>query len=147
MQLNPGDKVFIKYFVNSTAPVNTTSTITLKACFGPQSSANRAWRKAAPVIVDDKSCSTKITAGLPPTGNFTYTVTNRLAPAVYRIQALEICTDNVACSYGASTGFFQTYTINATPGWLMAMAGCFSAIGPLSLAAFFVWERNIKKKQ
>jgi High-affinity nitrate transporter accessory len=137
----------INYAVNTTTPANATSTINLKACFGPQSSANRAWRKPNPVIVDDKSCSTKITTGLPPTGNFTYTVTTRLAPAVYRIQALEICPGNVACSMGASAAYFQTYTIDATPGWLMAMAGCFAALGPLSLVAFFVWEQYMKKRQ
>lgn len=146
-QLYTGDTVKITYNVNTTTPANTTSTITLKGCYGPESSMNRAWRKPKPVIKDDKQCSVKIAAGLPPTGEYTYTVKDNTAPAVYRIMALEICPGNVACSLGKSVAFYQTQPINSQPGWLMAMVGVFSTIGPITLAAYFVTERHMKKNK
>ena len=48
--LSPGDSVKITYNVNVTTPANATSTVNLKGCFGPESTANRAWRKVNPVI-------------------------------------------------------------------------------------------------
>lgn len=137
----------IQYSVNSTTPVNSTSTITLKACFGPESSLNRAWRKPNPVIVDDKQCSTKIASKLPPTGQYLYGIAGNAAPAVYRVIAIEICADGTACSMGASPGFFQVLASNSTPGWLMAMTGAFAAIGPVTLTGFFMFEHYIKKRK
>ena len=50
------------------------NTITLMPCYNNASSANRAWRKANPVISKDKQCqsSAPIAKGLPP-GNGTFT--------------------------------------------------------------------------
>jgi len=45
-----GDSIKIAYVVNSTYTVNSTATVTLKGCFSPASSANRAWRKFNNVI-------------------------------------------------------------------------------------------------
>lgn len=146
-KLYAGDAVLITYNVNTTTPANSTSTVTLKACFGAESSLNRAWRKPGPLIADDKQCSTKVATKLPPTGQYLYGIAENTAPAVYRIIAIEICADGTACSMGASPGFYQVMHSNSRPGWLMAMTGVFAAIGPVVLAGFFITEHYIKKRK
>lgn len=42
--------IIITYSVNTTYTVNATSTVTLKACYSPASTVNRAWRKPNDVI-------------------------------------------------------------------------------------------------
>jgi hypothetical protein len=117
---------------------------------GPQSTSNRAWRKANPVISLDKQCGVAIAAGLPPQGDFVWKVGPNVAPAVYSIIALEVCAGGQYCGIsaagGAGSGYFQVFPVEDRPTWLMACAGAFAAIGPLSLASFFVWEWKIKKK-
>lgn len=143
-----GQSVTITYSVNSSYVANTSSTVTLKGCFSATSSANRAWRKANPIIAKDKQCSVKIATGLPAAGgNFTFKLGPNMAPAVYRVLALEVCTGGAFCAMGSSPGYFQVLAIDSRPKWLIVMASCFAAIGPVSLAAFFVWEQKIKKQQ
>ena len=146
LKAGTGDSVKIMYSVNGTAPVNSTATITLKACFSAATAANRAWRKPSPIIVDDKQCSVKIAAGLPYTGEYTYVVGPDSIPAVFNILALEICEGGAACGTGRSLGYYQVEAINYTPTWLLAMTGVFATIGPIVLASFFVWEFKMKKK-
>ena len=146
-QLYPGDVVKISYAVNTTTPANATSTVTLKACFGPQSSVNRAWRKPNANITLDKQCSTKIAANLPPEGEFNYIISSNVPPAVYRVLAMEFCTGGAVCGLGASQGFYEVNLADVTPSWLMALVGVFATIGPLTLIGFFVTERYLKKNK
>lgn len=88
-----------------------------------------------------------IAAGLPPQGDFVWKVGPNVAPAVYSIIALEICAGGQYCGMSATgaSGYFQVFPVEDRPTWLMAMAGCFAAIGPLALASFFIWEWKLKK--
>ena len=147
MQLVSGNAVKITYNVNTTTPANATSTITLRGCYGAQSSANRAWRKPNPIIAKDKQCSVKIATGLPPAGEYVYKIGDAVAPAVYRVMALEICESGAACAMGSSPGYYETEPINSTPGWLLAMVGVFATIGPVCLAGYFITERKMKKNK
>ena len=149
MQAGVGQSVAIAYAVNTTFAPNSTSTITLKGCYGLQSTSNRAWRKANPVISLDKQCGVAIAAGLPPQGEFTWKVGPNTAPAVYSVIALEVCAGGLYCgsSATAASGYFQVLLVNDRPTWLMVMAGCFAALGPLSLASFFIWENKFKAKK
>jgi hypothetical protein len=40
----------------------------------------------------------------------------------------------------------QIVPINSRPGWLLALVGVLAAVGPVTLAAFFTWEKVIKKE-
>lgn len=126
---------------------NATSTITIKGCYSPTSSKDRPWRKAKPVIADDKQCSVKIASAKAPEGTFTWTPPQQAAPATYSVRVLEVCADGSYCGMGNSKGFYQIDPIDNRPTWLMVMAGCFAAIGPIVLASFMTWEYMGKKKQ
>lgn len=138
-----GQAVTVTYSLNSTYPANTNSTVKMMRCFGPESTKNRAWRKANPVISLDKQCK-QIAVGLPSTGSYTWLLDANVPPAVYKFTALEVCADGLYCGIGSST-FFQALAIDSTPTWLLAMTGAFAAIGPISMVGYFVYEQKMKK--
>lgn len=148
------DSITINYSGPVGAPGNT---ISLMSCYAPVSTANRAWRKAEPVINKDKQCNTgeatsgkPFATGLPTgTGSFTWTPGPNTPPATYFIQLLEIVADSGSdptyAAMGRSPGQYTIIPINSTPGWLLALTGVFCAIGPVVLAGFFIVEKVIKK--
>jgi len=144
------DSITIAYSGPAGAPGNTVS---LMSCFAPASSKNRAWRKANAAIPKDKQCNVAkpFKTGLPTgSGSFTWTPGPNTPPATYNIQLLEVVAGSSPKTYaamGKSAGFYTIIPINSRPGWLMAMTGIFCAIGPITLAGFFTYEKIYKKEK
>ncbi|KAL4436332.1 hypothetical protein ABPG77_009894 [Micractinium sp. CCAP 211/92] len=148
------DSITINYSGPAGAPGNT---ISLMSCYTNSSAANRAWRKANAVINKDKQCNTgegtpgkPFATGLPTgTGSFKWTPGPNTPPSDYFIQLLEVVADSGSdptyAAMGRSAGQYAIIPIDSTPGWLMALTGVFCAIGPLTLAGFFIVEKVIKK--
>lgn len=141
-----GDAVIISYSpIDGTA--NTTSTITLQACYNTPSTQDRPWRKPNNVISKDKQCTVSVAKGLGPQGNFTYFPNDNTSPAGYFIQVLEVCSGGQYCGMARSVQQYTIVPIDSRPAWLMVLVGVFCCVGPFSLAAFFVGERYMKKRQ
>lgn len=111
------DSLIIRWTVDPSYSLNTTSQIKIRACFSNESSANRPWRKADPVIDDDKQCKPVIAEGQPAEGSYIYSPGPNTAPSSYQIQVLEICENGEYCSFGDSIGFYEINKIDTHPTW------------------------------
>lgn len=146
------DTVLIHYGVKDTAILPHTATnISLAACYSNFSQIDRPWRKAAPTLDKDKSCPFKIVPGPGKRafsalgGNATWKVPSTVPVGTYYIRAILQCKTPSGlqpCGLGTSLpGFFQVNKIDSVPGGLVAgtIAGCL--LGPLTLLAYFSYER------
>ncbi|KAI3430843.1 hypothetical protein D9Q98_009254 [Chlorella vulgaris] len=142
------DSVIITY----SGPVTEGNTISIMTCFSNSSSMDRAWRKANAIIGNDKQCNVEkpMVKGLPTgEGTYTWTPGPNTPQSSYSIQVLEVVAGSNPTTYaamGRSTGFFQIIPIDSRPSWLLGVVGGMCAVGPITLAGFFVWEKMLKKE-
>lgn len=122
----------------------------LKACFSKPSTADRPWRKSAPVVDKDRSCpvalappraltAAETAAGAPPLV-FEFKVPKGAPKAAWFASAMFECEGAQLCQHETTNGtaFWQTEAVQSRPASLIAAASVCSAIGPGVLAAFFL---------
>jgi len=143
---------------NATAADGALSTLTggapvkltLKACFSKPSTADRPWRRAAPVVDKDRSCPVSLApprqltaaetaVGAPPLV-FDFKVPKNAPKAAWYASAMLECADKQLCQHETTNGtaFWQTQAAQSRPASLIAAASVCSAVAPGMLALFFV---------
>lgn len=140
---------------NAGAPV----TLLLRACFSKPSTADRPWRKAAPVVDKDRSCPVALAPprALTPAETalgaaplvFEFKVPKNAPKAAWYASALFECAGKAICQHDTTNGtaFWQTEAVQSRPASLVAAAGVCSAVGPAVLAAFFLRDHVIGRKK
>lgn len=130
-------------------------SLMFQACYSKSSTADRPWRKPAPVVTLDKSCPFVLQVATPTPDN-SYTVTwpvpKNATKASWYAQVLTICQNGTGTTYcGAGStqnaNYFATNTINSTPVSMQIATAICAAIGPLFLASYFVKDYVVPKRK
>ncbi|MCO5557312.1 hypothetical protein L7F22_010873 [Adiantum nelumboides] len=146
------DELYVTWGLSSTAGVDDSSykTVELRLCFGPQSQADRAWRKTNDILSKDKTCLFGIGSPQPytPAGNTTVWLVGKEIPfAHYFVRAYALDTSGEKVAYGQSSNAQKTsnlFTIEPISGRHASIdiaAGVFSAFSVVSLFGFFFYEK------
>jgi hypothetical protein len=138
--------ITVKYETKPDFPVNSTSTVRIQMCYGPENIVDRPWRKFNDVISKNKQCPLDITTNAPAEGEYTYALPDYIPQSVYFMQVVEVCEDGTYCAYGNST-YFNVDMIDDTPTWVNAVSGVLAAIGPITLGGFFLVEQKLRKNK
>jgi hypothetical protein len=131
----------------------------LRACFAKPSTADRPWRKPAPVVDKDRSCPVALAPptaltpeqtalGAPPL-EFVFKVPKNAVTASFYASPLFECAGGAICQGESTNGtlFWQTVAVQSRPASLVAAAGVCSAIAPAALAGFFLKDHVFGRKK
>lgn len=131
----------------------------LRACFAKPSTADRPWRKPAPIVDKDRSCPVALAPpmaltpeqtalGAPPL-EFVFKLPKNTTTASFYASPIFECAGKELCQYESTnnTLFWQTQAVQSRPASLIAAASVCSAIAPAALAGFFLKDHVFGRKK
>lgn len=144
------DMVDITYTTLSSFATAPGDTITLKACWAPDSQKTRPWRASNPVIAMSKQCKNIIAKGLSPTkspaGGYKWMPNEGVPKATYFVRALVVRQATnpngtlSAVTYPVAFGnsdFFYIKGINSIPTSMKIASALCTCVGPLMFGTYF----------
>lgn len=135
------DSIKIRYTAKPGYQINESSTARIQMCYGYDDIVDRPWRYFDDVISKNKQCGLDLADQLPPSGEYTYFLSENIASSVYAIEVINVLQNGTYAAFGNSS-YFQVEQIDGTPPWLVGTASALAALGPLILIGFFLYERH-----